>query len=255
MSHLLQGRATDRAGNVRLLSPATIAVFVDNVPPQLTLTNLTNGQAIYTTTYALRGLVTGAVSTTIQTISTTQVLSELTGAFTQTLNLITGTQTITATAVDAVGNATTITATITVRLPGGSKVYLPILARNFDPNVDRYEPDNVYSEAKAISADGTLQHRNFYPANDVDWARLEVTPGTYIFTTSGLSSDTDTVLRLYASNGVTQLALNDDCSLTTRASCLTWTVSTATTLYIQVTPYNAQSIGPDRWYDLAVVKP
>jgi len=255
VSHLLQGRATDRAGNVRVLAPATIAVFVDNVPPQLTLTNLANGQAIYTTTYALRGLVTGAVSTTIQTNNTTQVLNGLTGAFTQTLNLITGTQTITATAFDAVGNVTTITATIRVQLPTGGRIYLPILVRNFDPNVDRYEPDNVYSEAKSISVDGTLQHRNFYPVNDVDWARLDVTPGTYILTTSGLSLNTDTVLRLYASNGVTQLALNDDCSLTTRASCLTWTVSAATTLYLQVTPYNAQSVGPDRWYDLAVVKP
>ena len=134
-------------------------------------------------------------------------------------------------------------------------IFLPLLARNFDPNVDRYEPDNVYSDAKVISADGALQHRNFYPAGDVDWARLDVTPGTYIFTTSGLSSNTDTVLRLYASTGVTQLALNDDCSLTTRASCVTWLVSTATTVYIQITPYNSQSIGPDRWYDLAVVKP
>ena len=255
VSHLVQGRATDRAGNVRTLSPAPIAVFVDNVPPVLSFANLTNGQAIYTTTYALRGLVTGAVSTTLQMNGTTQVLNGLTGAFTQTLHLITGTQTITATAFDAVGNVTIITATINVRPPSVSKIFLPLLARNFNPDVDRYEPDNVYSDAKSITADGALQRRNFYPADDVDWARLDVTPGTYILSTSGLSSNTDTVLRLYASNGVTQLALNDDCSLTTRASCLTWTVSAATTLYIQITPYNSQSIGSDRWYDLAVVKP
>jgi hypothetical protein len=82
-----------------------------------------------------------------------------------------------------------------------------------------------------------------------------VPAGTFVINTSGLAANTDTVLRLYASNGVTQLAENDDCTLYTRASCITWTTSTSTTLYVQIAPYNSQSSGPDRWYDLTVVRP
>ncbi len=58
---------------------------------------------------------------------------------------------------------------------------------------------------------------------------------------------------LYASNGLTQLAFND-CTGFTRASCLTYVSSVATTLYLKVWPYDATSIGVDSWYGLAVVK-
>ncbi len=134
------------------------------------------------------------------------------------------------------------------------QAFLPLVFRDYDPARDAYEPDDTVAQAKPIQI-GEVQHHNFYPANDVDWVRLDATPGTYLINTLNLAANTDTILRLYASNGVTPLALNDDCTSATRASCLTWTATTSGTLYIQIAPYDANSIGPDRTYDLTVVRP
>jgi hypothetical protein len=140
---------------------------------------------------------------------------------------------------------------------GHRPIFLPLIVRNYDPNRDPYEIDDTFDQAQSIAADGSLQHRNFYPGGDVDWVQLAVSPGTTLIATGGLRGNTypDTVLALYASNGVTQLALNDDCAPTTRASCLSWTATVSTTLYLKVWPYDPASVGPDAWYDLAVVKP
>ncbi len=256
ISHWLQARAIDTAGNVTVLTPTATVVFVDNVPPVLAFANLVNGQAINTTTYVLRGSLTGALTATLDTGSGPQVVQPVAGLFTHTLSLVTGTQIITATAVDEVGNLTVLTDTVNVVEHAGYTEYLPIVARNYDPNQDRYEPDNTVDQAKSIPTDGAVQRRNFYPAGDVDWVRLDVSPGTYMIATNGLAGNVypDTVLALYASNGVTQLAFNDDCTGFTRASCLTYVSSLSTTLYLKVWPYDASSIGANSWYDLSVVR-
>jgi hypothetical protein len=62
------------------------------------------------------------------------------------------------------------------------------------------------------------------------------------------------VLALYAANGITPLAINDDCTNLTRASCLTYTSTVSITLYLKVSPYDASSVGVNSWYGLAVVK-
>ena len=128
------------------------------------------------------------------------------------------------------------------------------MLRNFDPQRDRYESDDTVADARPIATDGVPQRHNFYPVNDVDWVWFEAAPGTYIISANGLAADTDTVLRLYASNGVTRLAENDDCTSTTRSSCLTWQVTTGGTLYVQIAPYDQTSSGAERWYDVAIVK-
>ena len=120
---------------------------------------------------------------------------------------------------------------------------------------DAFEPDDSIAQAKVITTDGVLQTRNFYPAGDVDWVRLPIGPGTYVIATN-ISNNLypDTVLALYAANGLTPLATNDDCTNLTRASCLTYTSSVSTTLYLKVSPYDASSVGVNSWYGLAVVK-
>jgi hypothetical protein len=133
------------------------------------------------------------------------------------------------------------------------QAFLPLVYRNYDPARDAFEPDDTFAQARLIQID-EVQHHNFYPANDVDWIRLDTTPGTYLINTLNLTANTDTVLRLYASNGVTKLAENDDCSATTRASCLTWQVTSGGTLYLQIAPYDQTSSGAEQWYDVTVVK-
>jgi hypothetical protein len=137
----------------------------------------------------------------------------------------------------------------------GSRLYLPLITRSTNSQRDAFEPDDVVAQAKSITTDGALQTRNFYPVGDVDWVRLPVEPGTYVIATN-VSNNLypDTVLTLYAANGVTQLAINDDCTNLTRASCLTYASSVSATLYLKVSPYNASSVGVDSWYGLAVVR-
>ena len=140
-------------------------------------------------------------------------------------------------------------------LPGPHVIYLPAVVNSVPSPRDRFEPDDVWSEAQAVPPDGSVQTRNFYPAGDVDWVRLSIGPGTYVIATS-VSNNLypDTMIALYAGNGLTQLAFDDDCTGYTRASCLTYTSSVSTTVYLKVWPYDATSIGVDSWYGLAVVR-
>lgn len=258
VSHLLRLAGTDVAGNFS--APlSTVAVFVDNVPPLISFSNLPVGgvTTILSHTFTVVGTSSGALSTTLDWGGVPQAVSVVNNVFTRTLSLPSGTYTLRGVAVDAAGNSSAITTTLIVvaPLPGPYRLWAPVVFFDYDPIQDQYEADDTFATAHLIAADGSLQRRNFYPANDVDWVRLEAAPGTYLISTSGLTTDTDTVLRLYAANGVTRLAENDDCTPYTRASCLTWTASAATTLFIQLTPYNSQSIGADRWYDLSVVIP
>jgi hypothetical protein len=255
VSHLLQGRATDAGGNVRLLAPAPITVFVDNVAPQLVFTSLSSTQTITRNTLLVAGYSTGALTTTIDYGQGWVTVPSL---FTETITLTNGTHVITGAAVDAAGNATVISSTVTVDPDFGlSKVYLPLVLRAFDPDADPYEPNDTYTEARPVQVEETQRHQITRPG-DVDWMRVDVTPGIYVFTTRNVSSvpnnRLDTVMRLYASNGTTQLAYNDDCAGVGIDSCINWEVTTNTTLYLKVNNYFSGYGGREYLYDLSVIR-
>jgi YVTN family beta-propeller protein len=82
---------------------------------------------------------------------------------------------------------------------------------NIEACPDIYEPDNTYVDASAILANGAPQTHTFYPTGDLDWISFEAEAGrVYTSTTFNLVLDTDTVLRLYDTDGMTLLAANDD---------------------------------------------
>ena len=141
------------------------------------------------------------------------------------------------------------------RTIGPARIYLPVISHGTNSQRDVFEPDDSVAQAKSITTDGVMQTRNFYPSGDVDWVRLPIGPGTYVIATN-VSNNLypDTLVTLYAANGMTPLASNDDCTGYTRASCLTYNSSVSTTLYLKVSPYDASSAGTDSWYGLAVVK-
>jgi len=64
----------------------------------------------------------------------------------------------------------------------------------------------------------------------------------------------DTVMRLYASDGVTQLAYNDDCGGAGVSSCIVWEASSPSAVYIKVQNYFSQRGGRDYAYDLKVLR-
>jgi hypothetical protein len=118
-------------------------------------------------------------------------------------------------------------------------------------SADSYEPDDTPATATA-QAVGATTHHNASKAGDVDWVRLSLAAGiAYDFNTSGLGSNADTVLTLYASDGTTVLAQNDDTGLTL-ASDVAWTPATSGTYYLQVQQWSTPIAGCGTSYDLSV---
>jgi hypothetical protein len=74
---------------------------------------------------------------------------------------------------------------------------------------DPAEPDNTRQQAKALVIGAPPEVRNLHVPGDMDWVSLAVTRGdeVAIFTDAGRC---DTLLRLYAPDGVTLLDSDDD---------------------------------------------
>jgi hypothetical protein len=118
---------------------------------------------------------------------------------------------------------------------------------------DAYETDNTAGEAKAYT--GPSIH-NFHSSDDVDWISLSVNPGeagqSLFISTSNLGSIADPVLEIYASDGTTLLASNDDAGNSFAAS-LVWAPPAQGTYYIKVLPYSEHNAeGCSSAYTLSV---
>jgi subtilisin family serine protease len=78
---------------------------------------------------------------------------------------------------------------------------------------------------------------------DVDWFKFQAVAGkSYVFSTA-LGTLADSVLSLYNTNGVTQLAYNDDAQAGTTASRISWTAPASGTYYIAVAAYGSRYTG------------
>ncbi len=76
---------------------------------------------------------------------------------------------------------------------------------------DTYEPDNDIASATIITTDGISQTHNFDHLEDSDWLKFEAKAGAlYWIETFDLGANSDTILWVYAEDGVTALAYNDD---------------------------------------------
>lgn len=76
---------------------------------------------------------------------------------------------------------------------------------------DPYEPDNDAASATIITTDGISQTHNFDHLEDSDWLQFEARADTlYWIETLDLGVNSDTILWIYADDGVTALAYNDD---------------------------------------------
>ena len=105
---------------------------------------------------------------------------------------------------------------------------------------DMYEPDNSPDEASTITADGAAQEHTLFAPGIDDWIAFDASEGaTYIATTFNLLLDTDTVLRLYDTDGVTLLAINDDYagSPAPLASQIVWSAPASGRYFLMVRDY------------------
>lgn len=123
------------------------------------------------------------------------------------------------------------------------------------PCADAYEPDDDWSEAKPIATDGTVQSRTFHVAGDVDYVKFAAVSGSrYEMWTTNLGGGilNDTVLTLYASDGTTVLAYNDDDPLAPPASRLHWVCSATGTYYLKAAQRDPTIGGCEFTYALGV---
>jgi uncharacterized repeat protein (TIGR01451 family) len=91
---------------------------------------------------------------------------------------------------------------------------------------DLYEEDDTVAQAQVLTltANQTItQAHTFDVPADQDWLELTAQPGaSYTFATSDLGSQADTQLALYANDGLTILAQNDNIAPDNPASSMTW---------------------------------
>ncbi len=127
------------------------------------------------------------------------------------------------------------------------------------PDGDAYEDDDSFQTASTLTTAGQPGH-TFDVSSDKDWAKFEAKAGyVYVITTenlapvpSGDSYYADTVLKLYAPDGVTLLEENDDYDGVTYASRIEWVAPQDDTYYVKIYNYNPSVYGCDVVYDLTL---
>jgi hypothetical protein len=106
------------------------------------------------------------------------------------------------------------------------------------------DPDNIY---------GFRQTHSIRATNDVDWVRLNATAGRqYTIATTHLGTNADTVLSLIATDGVTELARDDNSGDAPGASKIVWNCWNSGAYFIRVSPAATNFCGPNANYDLEV---
>jgi len=200
-------------------------VAVDGTAGTTTSQHRTNGNTLRSmSAMSLRAFTATPTPTATSTITQTPT-NTLTRTITPTFTL---THTPTTTPTDTPTATSTITPTQN-----------PLCA----PYVDPYEVDDAYPQAQIIPSNGAPQDHLNTPPADEDWVRFYATAGhQYEIRTmllndinSGDTAANDTLLYLYAPDGVTQLAFNDDVGNANwymgnyyyRESIITWTAPAA----------------------------
>jgi len=120
------------------------------------------------------------------------------------------------------------------------------------PGPDVYEPDDSYSLANYISADGLKQTHNFHIPGDMDWMKFNTSAGkTYTIETS--DTVTDTYMYLYSPN-LTEITHDDDSGYEL-ASKIIWISNNSDTYYIMVRHFSYSEFGPATRYNISVSSP
>ncbi len=120
---------------------------------------------------------------------------------------------------------------------------------------DIYESDNISTTASAYTG---IQSHTFHTITDTDWVTFTVPQAdvdgvSYRIETLNLGSGMDTYLYLYDTDGVTELARDDD-SGSGQASLIVWTPPASGTYYVKVRPFSGSSTAYcDAVYDLMIL--
>ena len=138
-------------------------------------------------------------------------------------------------------------------------------------NPDGAEPDDTPAQANYINIGGMSQTHSICPPGDQDWMTFIVPgPATLTMQTQNLVGGTDTMLYLYAPDGTTLLAFNDDVGIGSGAaevapnpnkaglnneslrSRIVYNFNKAGQYYIMVKDFDPQAYGTMRRYDVLI---
>lgn len=117
-----------------------------------------------------------------------------------------------------------------------------------------YYPDssesNDTSGAAAVLPLGTagLLQRTFFATGDADWYQVALIPGVLIAETRNLGDGADTLLELFAPDGVTLLASNDNRAPGDRSSLIQFAIAAGATYFLRVT--NVSLVVENGHYDI-----
>lgn len=137
---------------------------------------------------------------------------------------------------------------------------------------DSYEPDNSPETASMINTAGLPQHHNICPEGDRDWAQFSISgPAQLTIETRNLMGGTDTMLYLYAPDGTTLMAYNDDIGVNiggvdelkanpnkaglsdeSKRSQLVYNFTKAGAYYVMVKDFDGAAYGSLRRYELVI---
>ncbi|MDQ1301634.1 MAG: Ig-like protein, partial [Chloroflexota bacterium] len=119
--------------------------------------------------------------------------------------------------------------------------------------VDVFENDDTPANARPLAINGATQKHTLEPPTDVDWAYFDATAGAvYTITTGSLLGLTDTYMELYAPDGVTKLAENDDAGAGDSAAQIVWQAPAAGRYLIHVRDYYQTGARGCLGYELSV---
>ncbi len=100
---------------------------------------------------------------------------------------------------------------------------------------DSSEPNNGAANAAVVTVGTPLTSRNFHTSSDEDWFVVTLAGGIrYEISSKAASSDADTLLEVYSSNGTTLLASNDNVAADQSDSALTFDAPFAGNFYLRV---------------------
>ena len=119
-------------------------------------------------------------------------------------------------------------------------------ARPIDHFDYRGSPDDYGNNAATAAASlrsAALSPDRLKPAADQDWFKFQAVAGKKYVISTTLAGLTDSVLTLYAGNGTTQLAYNDDIASNNPASRIQWTATASGTYFIKITAYDTHQTG------------
>lgn len=117
---------------------------------------------------------------------------------------------------------------------------------------DPYEADNTKDQAKSIAVDTEVQTHTVHFVGDNDWVKFWGLQGAvYVIRTQNLGPESETFLDLYATDGATLLASDDDGG-GGLASRLNWLAPATGDYYLRVRHFDSQTYGPNTSYDLSL---